>query len=78
MGETNYDRSKDLNEARKMADSLEPYVLGDQVYGSVGGGFFTGGNMPSLTIGALLMRVRRLREWRKPRHRPGRGPRSKA
>ncbi len=61
MGETNYNLEQDLNEAAKMAEGLETYVLGDQVYGSVGGGFFTGGAMPSLTIGALLMRARRLR-----------------
>jgi uncharacterized membrane-anchored protein YhcB (DUF1043 family) len=61
MGETNYDLEQDLNEAKKMAEGLETYVRGDQVYGSVGGGFFTGGAMPSLTIGALLMRLRRLR-----------------
>ncbi|HYO89657.1 MAG TPA: hypothetical protein VER79_13485 [Candidatus Limnocylindrales bacterium] len=61
MGETNYDLEQDLNEAKKMVEGLETYVLGDQVYGSVGGGFFTGGALPSLTIGALLLRVRRLR-----------------
>lgn len=60
MGETNYNLEQDLNEAKRMAEGLEAYVLGDQVYGSVGGGFFTGGSMPSLTIGALLLRVYRL------------------
>ncbi len=60
MGETNYTLAQDLLEARKMADSLEDYVRGDQLYGTIGGGFFSGGTLPSLTIGALLMRVRRL------------------
>lgn len=60
MGETNYNAEQDLNEAKKMAEGLEAYVLGDQVYGAIGGGFFTGGTLPSLTIGALLLRVHRL------------------
>jgi len=61
MGETNYSLAGDLNEAKKMADGLEHYIQTDQIYGTVGGGFFGGGSMPSLTTGALLMRVRRLR-----------------
>ena len=61
MGETNYSLAGDLNEAKKMADGLEQYIQTDQIYGTVGGGFFSGGSMPSLTTGALLMRVRRLR-----------------
>lgn len=61
MGETNYSLAGDLNEAKKMAGGLEAYIQTDQIYGTVGGGFFSGGNMPSLTTGALLMRVRRLR-----------------
>jgi len=36
MGETNYTLAQDLLEARKMADSLEDYVRGDQLYGTIG------------------------------------------
>jgi hypothetical protein len=61
MGETNYSIASDLNEAKKMADGLEDYIQTEPIYGTVGGGFFSGGSMPSLTTGALLMRVRRLR-----------------
>lgn len=61
MGETNYSLASDLNEAKKMADGLEDYIQTEPIYGTVGGGFFSGGSMPSLTTGALLMRVRRLR-----------------
>ncbi len=57
----NYVVSRDLKEAEAMAQALVPYVHRDTLYGSVGaGGIFSGGNMPSLTIGALLMRIRRL------------------
>jgi hypothetical protein len=61
MGETNYTIAGDLNEARKMADGLEDYIQTEPIYGTVGGGFFSGGRMPALTTGALLMRVQRLR-----------------
>lgn len=45
-----------------MANALVPYVHEDALYGKVGGGgLFSATAMPSLTIGALLMRVRRLR-----------------
>jgi hypothetical protein len=55
-----YSIDQDLREAKAMTDGLENYIRGDQVYGSVSGGFFGGGNMPALTIGALAMRLRRL------------------
>ncbi|KXK49880.1 MAG: hypothetical protein H3C32_12575 [Anaerolineae bacterium] len=55
-----YSVAQDLKEAQAFVDSLETYVQGDQVYGSVGGGWFTGGRMPALTAGSLAMRLRRL------------------
>lgn len=61
MSETSYALDRDLREAEAMANGLIPYVHEDRLYGSVGsGGLFGGGTMPSLTIGALLMRLRRL------------------
>lgn len=57
----NYSIQQDLKEAEAMAKALVPYVHQDNLYGNVGGGgLFSGGSMPSLTIGALLMRIRRL------------------
>lgn len=57
-----YDIEKDLKEAEAMAKALTPYVHENQLYGNVGGGgFFSALKMPSLTLGALLMRLRRLR-----------------
>ncbi|MEO1165889.1 MAG: hypothetical protein AAFV98_19040 [Chloroflexota bacterium] len=53
-----YDISKDLKEAKAMTDGLADYLRGDVLYGSTQGGFFS--RMPSLTVGALLMRLRRL------------------
>lgn len=59
--ESTYSLERDLREAEAMADGLIPYLHQDRLYGNVGsGGLFGGGNMPSLTIGALLMRLRRL------------------
>lgn len=43
-----------------MADSLVPYVYEDALYGHSGRGFWGSGNMPALTVGALLLRLRRL------------------
>jgi hypothetical protein len=59
--ETTYSLDRDLREAEAMADGLIPYLHQDRLYGNVGsGGLFGGGTMPSLTIGALLMRLHRL------------------
>lgn len=60
MAEQNFSIERDLREAKAMADALTPYVYNDEIYVSIGGGLFGGGNMPSLTLGALLMRIRRL------------------
>lgn len=53
-----YDPGKDLKEAVAMANALVPYIHEDQLYGSTGGGFFS--TMPRLTLGGLLLRLRRL------------------
>jgi hypothetical protein len=55
-----YAIAQDLREAQAMADSLDGYLQQDNLYGSVGGGFFTAGRMPALTVGALVTRLRRL------------------
>lgn len=54
-----YDFTKDLREAKLMVDNLESYVRGDELYQTVGG-FFS--KIPSLTVGAVLMRLRRLND----------------
>lgn len=55
-----YKIEKDLSEAQKMAENLTEYVRGSELYGHTGSGFFGGGDTPALTIGALLLRLRRL------------------
>ncbi len=56
-----YNLEQDLREAEAMAGGLERYLEGDQLYGSAGaGGIFGSGSLPALTIGALLLRLRRL------------------
>lgn len=59
MSEANYSIDRDLAEAKAMAEGLLPYVYEDNLYGTVGG-MFSSGRMPSLTIGALLLRLQRL------------------
>ncbi len=75
MAEQNYTIDRDLREAEAMAEALVPYVYDDELYTKLGG------QMPSLTLGALLLRLRRLAElspqmtdaqrerWRKIRER---------
>ena len=60
MAEANYSIDRDLQEAKAMADHLVPYVYEKELYGSIGG-MFGSGTMPRLTIGALLLHLRRLR-----------------
>lgn len=55
-----YKLERDLSEAQKMAEGLTEYVRGTELYGHTGTGFFGGGDTPALTIGALLLRLRRL------------------
>lgn len=60
MSERKYSIDNDLKEAQRMVESLEPYVYQDQLYMPIsGGGLFS--PMPALTIGAALLRLRRLR-----------------
>ncbi len=54
-----YKLDRDLNEAKQMANGLEEYLRGSDVYGTPAGGMF-GGDAPALTVGALVMRLRRL------------------
>lgn len=61
MSSVSYDPSRDLREAKAMADGLIPYVYEEPLYGTMRGGMFGSGNMPALTVGALLLRLRRLR-----------------
>lgn len=58
MAEQNYSVERDLKEAQVMVDNLVPYVYEDELYLQLGG------SMPSLTLGALLLRLRRLRGFR--------------
>lgn len=58
MAEQNYSIERDLKEAQVMVDNLVPYVYEDELYMQLGG------SMPSLTLGAVLMRLRRLHELR--------------
>jgi len=62
MSETKFNLARDLDEAAEMAELLPDYLIGDQLYGSLGGGMFGSGAKPALTIGALLLRLRRLRQ----------------
>lgn len=55
-----YSVDQDLREAEAMTKGLENYLKGDTLYASTGGGFLAFGSMPTLTVGALLMRLRRL------------------
>lgn len=55
-----YDIDQDLNEATTMLKNFASYLRGSELYGSATGGFFNFGNMASLTVGALVMRLRRL------------------
>jgi hypothetical protein len=56
-----YNPDRDLDEAAAMVEGLGDYVRGNALYGSTGGGGVFSSNMPSLTVGALLLRLRRLR-----------------
>jgi hypothetical protein len=60
MSERKYSIESDLKEAQRMVEALESYVYQDQLYMPIsGGGIFS--PMPALTLGAVLMRLRRLR-----------------
>lgn len=55
----NYNIERDLKEAEAMVAALEDYIHSDQLYLRVHGGGLSGA-MPNMTIGSLLMRLRRL------------------
>jgi len=55
-----YSFDRDLSEAEAMIGGFENYLKSNEVYGTVRGGIFGFGQMPSLTAGALAMRLRRL------------------
>lgn len=61
---SNYSLDRDLKELAKMADAIKQYMHSDDLYMSVGGGFFGSSNMPQLTTGVLLLRIRRLNHFR--------------
>ena len=56
-----YSLERDLDELERMVERLYDYLLGGAMYLPVGGGFFRGSRSPQMTIGALLLRRRRLR-----------------
>lgn len=55
-----YSITRDLDELERMIERLGDYLLGDDMYLPVGGGFFRGSSTPQMTLGALLLRRRRL------------------
>lgn len=55
-----YSHSRDLDELERMVERLGDYLLANDMYLSIGGGFFRGSRSPQMTIGALLLRRRRL------------------
>ena len=60
MSERKYSVDNDLKEAQHMVEALESYVYQNQLYMPIsGGGIFN--PMPALTVGAVLLRLRRLR-----------------
>lgn len=58
-----YDLERDLSHLEEMTERLPDYLLADALYMPVGG-FFRASTMPQLTLGALLLRRRRLSELR--------------
>lgn len=60
---TSYSIERDLNELAKMGDVLGSYIVKDELYFSIGG-MYGGGDLPQLTIGAFLLRMRRLSYFR--------------
>lgn len=55
-----YSIGRDLDELEQMIERLADYLLGDAMYLPLSGGFFRGSSRPQMTIGALLLRRRRL------------------
>ena len=55
-----YSLARDLDELERMVERLDDYLLGDALYLPIGGGLLRGPSRPQMTIGALLLRRRRL------------------
>lgn len=55
-----YNLFDDLHELQQMVNGLERYLKSDVLYGSVGGGILTGLSSAQLTVGAVLLRLRRI------------------
>ena len=54
-----YELERDLSQLERMTENLSDYLLGAALFMPVGG-FFRASTMPQLTLGALLLRRRRL------------------
>ena len=61
MGEQNYNIEQDLYEAEAMAAALEPYIYEDKIYHNLGGRGLFKRALPNMTLGAFILRLRRLR-----------------
>jgi len=59
-----YSIDRDLKEIAKMGETLQHYVLSDMLYMSIEGGLFGSRDMPQITMGAFLLRLRRLNQFR--------------
>lgn len=59
-----YSIDRDLKEIAKMGEILNHYVLSDMLYMSIEGGLFSSRDMPQMTTGAFLLRLRRLNHFR--------------
>ena len=59
-----YSLKRDLDELERMVERLGDYLLGNTMYLSIGGGAFRGSSAPQMTLGALLLRRRRLAQLR--------------
>lgn len=55
MSDQGYSFERELKEAQAMVEGLTPYLYEDELYGKLGM------SLPRLTIGGLLLRLRRLR-----------------
>ncbi len=55
-----YSLPRDLDEVEQMVERLEDYLLGDAMYLPIGSSFFRQSSTPQMTLGALLLRRRRL------------------
>lgn len=56
----NYNIYTDINDLQRMVRALKGYLKGDELYGTLGGGIFTGGSAPNITLGVILTRLRRI------------------